>query len=209
MLLLINNNLANDDLGEMEMREKLGGICEKHNEPYTIMHCSEVDGTTLEKHPEITGVIVGGSRDNWDNIYFPDHYSGEYELMRTVKVPFLGVCAGHMLLAMAYGGAGRKMFFGREERGFHDVSVIQDSILNQGIGDTLSVWFFHSYDVAEIPDGFDNLMQTRNCPIQAMKKRGEHIYSVMFHPEGSNEEHPHGFTLMKNFIDLTREEAKK
>ncbi|NPV74961.1 MAG: C26 family cysteine hydrolase domain-containing family [Anaerolineae bacterium] len=212
MILIINNYTDNVHLGDLDMKE-LGRKAQSISGlPFVVKKFNEVDAQFLKNHPEIKAVISGGTNSKWDELYF-DIFEGEFELMREAKVPVLGICAGHQLMAMAYGAGVRRADFGKEERFFQDITIEKDSILTQGIKGTVYAFLYHYCYVTELPEGFELLMSTSKTRIQAMKKIDENKFGVQFHPELDHQaadpfyrardpKDVNGEVILKNFLSL-------
>ncbi len=203
MVLIINNYQVeqNAHLGRLEMSE-MGEVCKKvSGMDYRVVHFSEVDGHYLAKHPEIKAVIAGGCNNNWDSLYF-DVFDGEFALIRSCKVPFLGICAGMHLLSMAYDGPVRRMDFGKEERFFCKIDKDGESELSAGLAATEEFFQYHNCCVPELPENFDRIFTNKKCPIQGMRLCGANKFGVQFHPELDDENHSAGRRLLQNFLSL-------
>ncbi|PKO08656.1 MAG: hypothetical protein CVU40_14460 [Chloroflexi bacterium HGW-Chloroflexi-2] len=214
MILIINNYTDNVHLGDLDMAEmgrkveKISGI------PFVVKRYYEVNAQYLKDHPEIKAVISGGCNSKWDDLYF-DIFEGEFKLFREAKIPILGICAGHQLLAMAFDAGVRRADFGKEERFFQDIEIVKESILTQGLQKPLHAFLFHQCYVTELPEGFELLMSTKKIKIQAMKKIDEHKYGVQFHPELDHQavdpfyrarslEDVNGEVVLRNFLSLVK-----
>lgn len=182
MILIINNYTDNVHLGDLDMAEMGRKVQSISGKPFLVKRYDEVNAKFLEDHPEIKAVISGGCNSRWDDLYF-DIFEGEFELMREAKIPVLGICAGHQLLAMTYGAGVRRADFGKEERFFTDIPIVKDSVLTRGLTGSVYAFLYHYCYVTELPEGFELLMSTRKTPIEAMKKIGENKFGVQFHPE--------------------------
>ena len=56
----------------------------------------------------------------------------------------------------------------------------------------------HNEYVAKLPDGFENIAQTLDCPNAAMQNTEKKFYGIQFHPEVNHSEN--GIQIIKNFI---------
>ncbi len=205
MVLLINNYMAgqNDHLGKLE-KEKIGEICKKiSGMDYRVVHHSEVDGEYLKNHPEIKAVIAGGTNNNWDYLHF-DVFEGEMELMRSCEIPFLGICAGHQILAIAHDGYAVHVPFGHMERYFRPINVEANCELTKDLPQECQFFRYHGLHVPELPEGFEKVFSSRKIPIQGMRKTGKPVFGVQFHPESFDEEHQDGYKLLQNFLALCK-----
>ncbi|CAA7601041.1 Glutamine amidotransferase type 1 domain protein [Acididesulfobacillus acetoxydans] len=201
MLLIINNYVTNADLGLREM-QALGETCrELAGIEYKVLHFSELGGDVTAALPSLQAVISGGYRDSYESFDL-DIFGSEFELTCALRVPFLGICGGHQHLALAYGGSVRRCYYGNEEKGFTSVGVIKQSRLTDGLPEEFPVFQYHNCEIAELPPGFEVLMQSQKCRIQAVKLKGKEVYGVQFHPERFDAEHSAGRTILANFFRL-------
>jgi len=103
-------------------------------------------------------------------------------------VPVLGVCFGHQLLSVAYGGRVIRGPSGREI-GTVEMALSGEGardFLFRGIPRTFAVQATHEDLVPELPPGAALLAQNAHTPVQAMAF-GPHVRGVQFHPELSPE----------------------
>lgn len=116
-------------------------------------------------------------------------------------LPVLGICYGMQAMVKQLGGEVELS----SEREFGRASLLpqqnSSSCLFGNLGDSLSVWMSHGDKVTRMPDGFEVLAATRDCPIAACASaNGRHI-GLQFHPEVVHTEH--GIELLRRFaLDL-------
>jgi GMP synthase (glutamine-hydrolysing) len=172
-------------------------------EPYT--------NVSLERVAELapTHIILSGQSHPWDS-YTPESLAGVFDVIRHAPQPILGVCGGHQQIALAYGsevsvmrrlgpGAGYENCL--RERGFFDVETDGNGIFKD-LPRRLSVWHSHYDEVKQLPEDFQRTALNETCPIQAMQHATRPVFSVQFHPELFDEEHPHGSRIVENFLAL-------
>jgi len=112
------------------------------------------------------------------------------------KIPILGICYGFHLIAKFFGGnIVRKE---KKEYGRSKLEIFQNNILFKGLEQVEIVWMSHGDQAIKLPEGFDILAKTINCPIAAYTNPDKKIYGVQFHPEVNNT--PKGQIILKNFI---------
>ncbi|MGQ9469729.1 MAG: glutamine-hydrolyzing GMP synthase [Nitrososphaerales archaeon] len=113
-----------------------------------------------------------------------------------LEIPILGICYGMQITAYTLGGSvirGEKREYGKTEL------IIEDkSDLFQGFNDKTIVWMSHGDYVDRLPEGFDVIANSENCPIAAMRNRDKRIFGLQFHPEVVHTEK--GVEILKNFI---------
>ena len=111
-------------------------------------------------------------------------------------VPMLGICYGMQLAALGHGGS--VSHAERREYGPATVHIDRNAPLFAGIdGDDIAVWASHGDRVETLPDGFQAVGSSENCPIAAYSGPGG-IYGIQFHPEVSHT--PQGGKIIANFL---------
>jgi GMP synthase (glutamine-hydrolysing) len=55
--------------------------------------------------------------------------------------------------------------------------------------------------VKELPADFELTASNQTCRIQAMRHTSRPLFSVQFHPELFDREHPEGKRILENFLD--------
>ena len=116
------------------------------------------------------------------------------------KIPILGVCLGHQLLAHIDGGLvcqAEVPMHGKPEWITHSGDG-----LFKGLPHPLKVGRYHSLIVSKAPKGYRVNAQTRNGLIMAMDRIEEDIYGLQFHPESIL--CPDGMQLLQAFLNCER-----
>jgi GMP synthase (glutamine-hydrolysing) len=114
-----------------------------------------------------------------------------------MKMPLLGICYGHQMIAHVWGG---KVAKGESaEYGMGEVEVADEDVLFKGVPRKLRVWVSHFDEVKKLPEGFDKLAHSEICEVEAMRHRELPVFSVQFHPEVWHTEH--GEDILRNFIE--------
>jgi GMP synthase (glutamine-hydrolysing) len=93
---------------------------------------------------------------------------------------------------------------GQTLRGYERVSVVEKHSLFDGLPSDLVVAESHRQELAKVPDEFRHLAQSTTSKVEAMVHRSKPIYGVQFHPERSNDEHPHGRMILQNLVKQIR-----
>jgi GMP synthase (glutamine-hydrolysing) len=154
-------------------------------------------------------IILSGQSHPWNN-YTPESQAGVYDVIRHAPQPILGLCGGHQQIALAYNApvaVMRRLAPGEgyegclRERGFFEVETDGEAIF-AGLPRRVTVWHSHYDEVKELPAGFTRTASNETCPIQAMRHTSRPVYSVQFHPELFDEDHPHGRRIVENFLNL-------
>jgi len=150
--------------------------------------------TPVEKIDADALILSGGApRIAWESpklglcINYLNKFSG----------PILGICVGHQLMAVHYGGkAGPSEV---PEYGLAKIKVIEEDDLFKGLPRKFLVWESHNDGVKTAPN-FTVLAGSENCKIQAIKHVDKPHYGVQFHPEVNNTEY--GEEILRNFIKV-------
>jgi len=172
----------------------------------------EVDGDLVEFHVtegripdsfDFDAAVVSGSRSSvyWDEEWIQP--TREWLAAAADRMPVLGVCFGHQLLADALGGVVEDM--GEYEIGYRTVSRTSDDPLLAGLGDEFLVFTTHSDAVTELPPGAE-LLAENDYGIHGFRK-GD-AFGVQFHPE-YDEATAERVTDRKDDLDEERKDAVK
>ena len=113
-----------------------------------------------------------------------------------IGVPILGICYGHQIMSMVLGGNVRKGSTSEKEYGKTTITY-NESKLFEGIT-TNTVWMSHTDLVDAMPEGFEAIAYTKDCPIGAMQNAEKKLYGVQFHPEV--EHCLEGDKVLRNFL---------
>jgi len=119
------------------------------------------------------------------------------------KGPILGVCVGHQLMGVYYGGKAGPCEI--PEFGLAKIKIIEENELFRGLPKEFQVWQSHNDEVKEVKDDIV-LAESANCRIQAMKHKSKPHYGVQFHPEVNDTEH--GEEIYKNFIEVVSKHCR-
>ncbi|GHU69348.1 GMP synthase [glutamine-hydrolyzing] [Clostridia bacterium] len=150
--------------------------------------------TTIEtlRAAEPIGLILSGSPAS---VRRPDAPYADPALLE-LGVPVLGLCYGMQWIAHQLGG----VIESREAREYGRITVN----FNEGISalasmpETASCWMSHTDLVTRVPDGFETLAYSDNCPVAAMGDPSRKLYGMQFHPEVTHTER--GRDLINGFL---------
>jgi len=157
--------------------------------PYDINIESIMD---LENKFCIKGIILsGGPRSVLDK----DSPKVSFEIFK-LKKPVLGICYGHQLIAHIFNGKVVKNKKG--EFGLTFVNIEKPTGILKGLKKQIKVWMSHNDSVIKLPDEFDILAYSENCPIAAFKHKELQIYGLQWHPEVTHSDY--GNEVLKNFV---------
>jgi GMP synthase-like glutamine amidotransferase len=156
-----------------------------------------------------------------------DFYVFEDMINACADVPTIGFCGSHQLLGFMFNDGFRNLDRVIDEpmrplrdgepqigmvtkdnagwfieQGFYPVRTARPDPLFDGLPDPFVVRESHVCEVKRLPPGFDLIATNENCRVQAMKHRERPLYATQFHPEGWQEEYPHGRQILLNFFRL-------
>ncbi len=140
----------------------------------------------------IKGLILSGGPSS---VYAKDAPRFDPKVL-DLGIPILGLCYGHQLIAYLFNGRVDR----GHEREYGSTFVIVDKPI--GILENLNreekVWMSHYDTVYSLPDDFEVLAHTDNCPVAAFRHKEQPIYGLQWHPEVAHTEH--GTIMLRNFI---------
>ena len=115
------------------------------------------------------------------------------------KIPLLGICYGMQTMAQELGGS--VIQSNKREFGHANIEKTSDSKLFDGINfqeNSLNVWMSHGDKVSMLPDNFDIIAKSENCPIAGFAHSKEAWFGLQFHPEVTHTNE--GIKIIENFV---------
>jgi GMP synthase-like glutamine amidotransferase len=131
-------------------------------------------------------VVMGGPMEVWEEAEQPwlvPEKACIREAVAERRMPFLGICLGHQLLADALGGRVAPM--AAPEVGILEVELTAEGRrdpLFKGLANTSKCLQWHGCEVVEPPLGSEILVCSAVCPIQAFRV-GDNAYGLQYHIE--------------------------
>jgi len=209
MLLLIDNTINGQGSSPREIRRALEQL---QPDMRIVVESFRDISPELVKSLSPSHIILSGQSHPWDE-YSAESLAGVFYVIRTAPQPILGVCGGQQQMALAFGapvdlierlapGEGYQGAF--RERGFCQVELESEAgnEVFQGLPKTITVWESHCDEVKELPADFICTATNEVSRIQAMQHISRPLFGVQFHPELFDDEHPHGRTILENFLGL-------
>jgi GMP synthase (glutamine-hydrolysing) len=93
----------------------------------------------------------------------------------------------------------------RPERGLASIAIRDHGDLFRGLPAEIVVFQDHGDEVTELPEGFRVLASNEACTVQAIADPDRRWWGTQFHPEWSDDDHPDGDRVLRNFFALARE----
>lgn len=137
------------------------------------------------------GVIISGGPNSVNDQKLP-YDPAVFDL----PVPILGLCYGHQLMAHHYGGVVTPAH--NREYGKATLTVKQPGDILNLLAEQEQVWMSHWDSVTEVPNGFEVVGVTDDCPVGAMANTEKRRYGLQFHPEVHHSEN--GMQVLRNFV---------
>lgn len=148
---------------------------------------------SAEKLGKVEGIILSGGPSS---VYEKNAPLMDKKILES-KIPILGICYGHQLLAYLLKGTvqpGKVKEYGEEI-----INVKTSDTLFKGLGKEEQVWFSHGDNVSKLPSGFIPLASTKTTKVAAFANFDKKIFGVQFHPEVAHT--PKGMIILENFVN--------
>jgi len=138
------------------------------------------------------GIILSGGPTS---VYADDAYDLDPAILE-LGIPILGICFGHQILALAFGGKVEQTE--TAEYGRTGLEVRSDSVLFSGLPVQQQVWMSHRDAVVKAPPDFVVTASTAASPVAAMENQDRGVCGVQFHPEVAHT--PRGQEILEHFL---------
>lgn len=181
---------------------------------------SRIDAVIFSGGGDIDPRIIGEQRYSATLKYVrPARDVFELAILEQANIPVLGICRGHQLIAVGYGGtlyqdiseSGNDPTLHKAkasgERAYHPVQIVEGSVLHRIIGETtITVNSSHHQAVAKVPNDFIVSASSPDGVIEAIEgrtPRGAQVLGVQWHPEAMSDR------VQKRLFDWLVEAASK
>jgi len=152
----------------------------------------------LQKDPDVA-ILTGSnfmlSKPDTRMVFQP-----EMDLVRKLDRPILGIYCGHQLIGAAYGSEVADL--GHNVREIKEIKLLGNDPIFDGLPGSIRVSESHRQALTRVPEGFRHLAESATSQVEAICNQARPIYGVQFHPERSDEKHPHGRIIIQNFLKL-------
>ena len=129
-------------------------------------------------------------------------FQHEMDLVRKSDAPLLGICFGHQLIGAAYGS--KVADLGTTVSQFKEVKLLERDLLFDGLPDSIKVSESHRQALSDVPDDFRHLAESATSRVEVIGHKTRPVYGVQFHPERTDEDHPHGRIIVHNFLTIAK-----
>ncbi|MEM7344000.1 MAG: gamma-glutamyl-gamma-aminobutyrate hydrolase family protein [Chloroflexota bacterium] len=180
-----------------------------------IMRYNKVTPDVL-RELNVRALFLSGNGADADT-YPEADVAGLRAAFREKQWPTFGFCGGFQLMSQTYGATLERIGalepgepdtipnFApgmKKEFGYDPVEITQSHQLLEGLGPNPTMRQAHSWEIKDVPDGFDCYASSPVTPIQMIIHRTLPIVGTQFHPEYYTDEHPAGRTLIENFCKM-------
>jgi GMP synthase (glutamine-hydrolysing) len=146
----------------------------------------------FDKKFSVKGLILSGGPDS---VYAKDAPRCDPAILQS-KLPILGLCYGHQLIAHLAGGKVEPASY--REYGIAAATIEHRIGVLKGLSKIERVWMSHGDTVFTLPLGYKTLAHSENTPIAAFGNEPKKIYGLQWHPEVVHTEH--GTQMLRNFL---------
>jgi len=157
--------------------------------PYDIT-AGEVEA--LKQRFNIKGLILSGGPPS---VYDENAPKCDPRIL-DLNVPVLGLCYGHQLIAHFSGG--KVAPAEKREYGVTYAEIDKPLGVLKDLDRRETVWMSHGDAVYALPNEYEVLAHTENCPVAAFRHREKQVYGLQWHPEVVHTRN--GTKMLRNFI---------
>jgi GMP synthase-like glutamine amidotransferase len=130
-------------------------------------------------------IIFAGGEYRPDEFELPIFQAERVRIMEALeaRVPILGICLGHQLMAYWLGGEVER---GRWEIGWLPVAINQagqEDPLLDGLGSEFYAFLWHGDQITQLPDEAILLASSGRAKVQSYRLAGRPVWGVQFNPQ--------------------------
>ncbi len=148
--------------------------------------------TALEEKFQVKGLIFSGGPSS----VYDENAPRFHPKILDSKLPVLGICYGHQLIAYVSGGDVKTAR--KKEYGITYATIAKPVGVLYNLGSKEKVWMSHGDTIYSMPKRFEVLAHTEHSPVAAFKHTQKAIYGLQWHPEVIHTEN--GMKMLRNFI---------
>jgi GMP synthase-like glutamine amidotransferase len=189
--------LAVNNYPSTERFDKLRSCLERNGATVAV---TDRNGCSASYFNGFDGVALSGSPDMLSTPRAQARYAAEIDSIRGTKVPLLGVCFGHQLMAIAFGS--KVVRDARRVHEFVRTDLLTDDPLFVGLPRSTVMLESRGEVIEFLPRGFVQIARSTTSAVAAMKHTRLPLYGLQFHPERYTAEHPDGNILVRNFVRM-------
>ncbi|GCF94259.1 GMP synthase [glutamine-hydrolyzing] [Enterococcus florum] len=157
------------------------------------------------------GIILSGGPNS---VYDEGAFSIDPAIFE-LGIPILGICYGMQLITYNLGGKVEPAQNREYGKALLEVTA-DDAVLFEGTPKEQTVWMSHGDLVTQVPEGFETVATSADCPIASIQDTTRDFYGIQYHAEVRHSEygndllrhfafevcHCKGDWSMDNFIDM-------
>lgn len=151
---------------------------------------------TIQHLEGVKGIILSGGPRTVTEMDLGNSFSSNYNIIKSKSIKTLGICFGHQLLAVHFGGLLEPG--GNPEYGQTQIKITSKNTLVKGLEKSQTVWMSHSDEVRELPDDLITLALSGENRIAAFANSDNSVFGVQFHPEVTHT--PNGLSILQAFL---------
>ncbi len=145
----------------------------------------------IEEYAPIGIIFTGGPESVYE-----ENAPRVPEQLFSLGIPILGICYGAQLIAHTLGASVVPSEHG--EYGKRTLIIQKETPMSGGIETESVCWMSHRDRIETLPEGFEVLGYTENCPVAMFGDVKRKIYGVQFHPEVVHTEY--GQLMLDDFL---------
>jgi len=178
-ILLIDNNIMPSCWGSEDLRRVL------RNFPgiLTVVRRGPHDDFPVEPSGYDSVLISGSLTSILEEAPWIDRMKDLIRFLHSKSIPTLGVCFGHQIIARTFGGMSSVRRTEAPEFGWTSIHQVLASPLLEGIPKNFYSFTSHYDEVSSLPEEFERVAESKDCPIQAFQLKSAPMFGIQFHPE--------------------------
>lgn len=161
---------------------------------YSEIHNYDYDLEKIKSDSEIKAIILSGGPNSIYDDGSPTINPEIFEL----GIPILGICYGLQLMGSLLGAKVEASSHREYGRSLIEIKTDNQFFTNFNAKKPFNVWMSHGDHLINLPQGFEIIASTKNCPIAAIANHEKKLFGLQFHPEVSHSQF--GDKMIANFL---------